>query len=157
MLLLLLLLLVGLTRRLFGSWFSNQHTLRLDMRETYAVGRGARLAVRTGSGVALCAVHLVAVATVLGARRRLAAAERIGQRAGQRQLGTLLAEVEDHPSEEASCAHDHNGQADLGVETSLDPGVAPLGGAFRLPACARSPPPFLRLPLLADFLKLCIT
>ena len=77
-----------------------------------------------------------------GERRRLAAAEYIDQRAGQRQLGTLLAEVEDHPSEEASCAHDHNGQADLGVETSLDPGVAPLGGAFRLPACARSPPPF---------------
>jgi hypothetical protein len=131
-----------LTRRLFGSWFSNQHTLRLDLRETYAVGRGARLAVRTGSGGSPARCTFGGRCHCTEARRRLAAAERIGQRAGQRQLGTLLAEVEDHPFEEASCVHDHNGQADLGVETNPDPGVAPLGGAFRLLACARSPPPF---------------
>lgn len=77
-----------------------------------------------------------------GARRRLAAAVGIGQRAGQQQLGTLLAEVEDHPSDEASYAADHSGQADLGVETCLDPGVAPLGGASRLLACEHSPLPF---------------
>jgi len=77
-----------------------------------------------------------------GERRRLAAAEYIDQRAGQRQLGTLLAEVEDHPSDEASYAADHSGQADLGVETCLDPGVAPLGGASRLLACEHSPLPF---------------
>jgi hypothetical protein len=77
------------------------------------------------------------------ARRRLAAAVGIDQRAGhQRQLGTLLAEVEDHPSDEASYAADHSGQADLGVETCLDPGVAPLGGASRLLACEHSPLPF---------------
>ena len=86
-----------------------------------------------------------------GERRRLAAAEYIDQRAGQRQLGTLLAEVEDHPSDEASYAADHSGQADLGVETCLDPGVAPLGGASRLLACERSPLPFSLPSILCEF------
>lgn len=86
-----------------------------------------------------------------GERRRLAAAEYIGQRAGHQQLGTLLAEVEDHPSEEASYAADHSGQADLGVETCLDPGVAPLGGASRLLACEHSPLPFSSPSILCEF------
>jgi hypothetical protein len=87
------------------------------------------------------------------ARRRLAAAVCIDQRAGhQRQLGTLLAEVEDHPSDGASYAADHSGQADLGVETCLDPGVAPLGGASRLLVCVRSPLPFSWPSILCESL-----
>jgi hypothetical protein len=77
-----------------------------------------------------------------GEHRRLAAAEHIDQRAGQWQVGTLLAEVEDHPLNEASYAADHNGQADLAVETYLDPGAAPLGDASRLLACEHFPLPF---------------
>jgi hypothetical protein len=87
-----------------------------------------------------------------GGRRRLAAAEYIDQRAGQRQLGTLLAEVEDHPFGEASYAADHSGQADLGVETCLDPGVAPLGGASRLLACEHFLLPFSSPSILCEFL-----
>lgn len=86
-----------------------------------------------------------------GERRRLAAAEYIDQRAGQRQLDTLLAEVEDHPSDEASYAADHSGQADLGVETCLDPGVAPLGGSSRLLACEHSLLPFSSPSILCEF------
>jgi hypothetical protein len=86
------------------------------------------------------------------ARRRLAAAVYIDQRAGQRQLGTLLAEVEDHPSDGASYEADHSGQADLGVEPCLDPGVAPLGGAFRLLACVHSPLPFSSPSILCESL-----
>ena len=122
------------------------------MRETYAVGRGARLVVRTGSGGSPVRCTFDGRCHCTGARRRLAAAERIGQRAGQRQLGTLLAEVEDHPSDEASYAADHSGQADLGVETCLDPGVAPLGGASRLLACEHSPLPFSSPSILCEFL-----
>ena len=122
------------------------------MRETYAVGRGARLVVRKGSGGSPVRCTFDGRCHCTGARRRLAAAERIGQRAGQRQLGTLLAEVEDHPSDEASYAADHSGQADLGVETCLDPGVAPLGGASRLLACEHSPLPFSSPSILCEFL-----
>ena len=121
------------------------------MRETYAVGRGARLVVRTGSGGSPVRCTFDGRCHCTGARRRLVAAERIGQRAGQRQLGTLLAEVEDHPSDEASYAADHSGQADLGVETCLDPGVAPLGGASRLLACEHSPLPFSWPSILCEF------
>jgi hypothetical protein len=86
-------------------------------------------------------------------RRRLAAAVGTDQRAGhQRQLGTLLAEVEDHPSDGASYAADHSGQADLGVEKYLDPGVAPLDDASRLLACEHSPLPFSSPSTPCEFL-----
>lgn len=77
----------------------------------------------------------------IAARRRLAAAERTDRQAGHRQLGTLLAGVEDRPFEDASYVADHIGQADLGLETYLDPGVALPGADAPPPPCVHSPLP----------------
>ena len=85
------------------------------------------------------------------ARHRLAAAEHTVRWAGHRQLGTLLAGVEDRPFEDASCVAGRIGQADLGLETYLDPDVAPPGAdAPHLP-CADSLPPSFSLSIPYGF------
>lgn len=88
----------------------------------------------------------------IAARRRLAAAERTVRRAGHRQLGTLLAGVEDRPFEDASCVAGRIGQADLGLETYLDPGVAPPDAAVPPLPCERSPLPSSSPSIPCEFL-----
>jgi len=106
---------------------------------TYAVDRACRSG-RMGS-VSSPVRCTSARCCCTAVRRRLAAAERTVRRAGHRQLGTLLAGVEDRPFEDASCVAGRSGQADLGLETYPDPGVAPLDAAAPRPPCAHSPLP----------------